>query len=253
MENIELAKAERDNAWEYFKLRISNIDIILPIAFYFLCSVGFGLTSAIYTGDSTIVRILFILLSGIAVRMFTDHWNKIQEKSKIRHKAFSAVRNLDSIRLSLKRIENSESENSNLIARIKDIDWNIQNSIDEWSDILPEIKQRDLSRLLTEFSLLQKKLDTLPPDKPEDKEKIEEEMEKQKAEILRNIESGDFRIKLNPKKRKGFDFDDLMKFQQNYSKMDAMIKATSIPDLINFMPKETVIKNPPKENEGMDK
>jgi hypothetical protein len=173
MESVELAKKERDNAFLILIYRITNVNISLPILFSLIGMIGFASGSIYYSSidgkNSKLLEWLFITLSTISTTYFMERLNKIREKIKMSNKAISAVRNLDKICVDLINLKISESSNTQLCSKIEMIEGCLVNAIDEWSDILPDLKYRDLDIIKNKKALY---ANAPEEEKPKIKEEI---------------------------------------------------------------------------------
>lgn len=146
MDKIQLIKKERDESYRIFWYRFSNLNNAFPTL---LSLILIGTTYCYLINQASqkekAFSLIVSLLSGISVKWFTDTITKIKEEHKIKERAISSVRQLDSLHLALVKSVNYNT------AEMKHIEEGIILAIESWNDILPELKYRDRTKIIQEI------------------------------------------------------------------------------------------------------
>jgi len=177
MKTIEQHKKERKESYQLFLIKTTNLNYLGPVLIFSVLSLFFAwATIELSADDNRIAAWVTTLLTGLSVRFLTNKLIKLGDKEKLENKGLTAVRNLDSILLSLLKIKER--------ARVEDVDYieeQIINSIEDWEDILPDLKFRDRVNKAKDFNRKIQELEQSNEDKGSEIKEL-----KSKLELLMN-------------------------------------------------------------------
>jgi hypothetical protein len=182
MKTIEQHKKERRESYHLFWLKLTNLNYWGPIFIFGVFAFIFAYGTIYLTDiDNKIAAWLTTLLTAICVKFLTDKLTTLKHREKFENKGLGAVRNLDTILLNLLKMKDKR--------RIEDIDYieqQIIDAIEDWEDIVPDLKYRDRVNKAREFN---KKIEDLKRDN-ENKDveiaKLEHDLQLQMEEARNN-------------------------------------------------------------------
>lgn len=169
-------------------------------------SLYFGFTSSNNFSLTILLSVVASVLTAISGFFIKDDWDKLQGNSLLQKKGRSAIRNLESIGQQVDQIrgwikEFCSEKNKNLSAgHLQEIDrhlvttqFNITSGLEDWIDIVPELRQRDEIRRHYEDTIQVVIEEVLKNKKelaitPEDNQK-REQLEKRIRDLEGNLKS----------------------------------------------------------------
>jgi hypothetical protein len=139
MKSKEQLKKERNDSYSVFWLKISNLDYHGPIIILGGLSFIFAWGTIYLSSEGNKIAAWFTtLLTAICVKFLTDKLVKLRDKEKMKDKGSAAIRNLDTVLSNLVKVKDR--------GRLEDVDYieeQIINAIEDWEDVIPDLKYRD--------------------------------------------------------------------------------------------------------------
>jgi hypothetical protein len=148
MKNIEQHKKERNESYKIFWLKLTNLNYWGPIFIFGVLALIFAFGTIYLTEQNNKIGAwLTTILTGICVKFLTDKLTTLKHKEKFENKGLGAVRNLDTILVNILKMKDRK--------RIEDVDYieqQIIDAIEDWGDIVPDLKYRDRVNKAREFN-----------------------------------------------------------------------------------------------------